>query len=179
MQPQQQQRQGPVLAAPIPEEIEPVAAVPPPAYSKQPVPTSPDAIQQEVNPVPVPVKDLPSDPAQVPKQLPMSPNGPQPQPAVGVTPLSRLGDNPQWIDCPFCEHRTMTRLRKEGTPMQMIAGIVCCLFCVCLACVPCLAHWFEETYYYCSRCNKQVAKRNEDGHITVIVPETVVPSKFA
>ncbi len=108
-----------MVATPVPQEIEAVAAVPPPAYSKQPEPISADAIQQQVNPAPVPVKDLPSDPAQPQRQLPMAANGPQQQPAAGVTPLTQLGDQPQWIDCPFCHQRTMTRLRTEGTPMQM------------------------------------------------------------
>lgn len=55
---------------------------------------------------------------------------------------------------------------------------MCCLFCICLTCVPCLAHWFEETYYTCSNCNHQVAKRSDSGHITIFGPTAVVPSKF-
>ncbi len=40
-------------------------------------------------------------------------------PVAVVTPLHQLGDQPQWIDCPFCEHRAMTRLDHRRTPMQL------------------------------------------------------------
>jgi len=54
---------------------------------------------------------------------------PQTQPGVnmvpGVVPLNQLGDTPQWIDCPFCQKRTQTRLDKEGTPMQMYVSPTC------------------------------------------------------
>jgi hypothetical protein len=125
MQQSQQEGQAPAAAVPVPQAAETVTAVSPPAYSKQPTPTSADAIQQEVNPAPVPAKNLPSDPAQPQKELPMAPNGPQQQAALGVTPLSQLGDHTQWIDCPFCHRRTMTRLRTEGSPMQMYGDILC------------------------------------------------------
>lgn len=35
-----------------------------------------------------------------------------------VTPLQSLGENPTWIDCPFCRKRTMTRTSKEGSSAQ-------------------------------------------------------------
>ncbi len=40
-------------------------------------------------------------------------------PVERVTPLHQLGDQPQWIDCPFCQHRAMTRLDHRRTPMQL------------------------------------------------------------
>lgn len=36
-----------------------------------------------------------------------------------VTPLTSLGDHPQFIDCPFCNRRAQTRLSKKGGSMQM------------------------------------------------------------
>ena len=63
--------------------------------------------------------------------------------------------------------------------LPRVAGVACCLLCVCLACVPCLAHWFEETNYFCSQCNKKVAKRSDSGVMVVYGPEAVVPSKYA
>ncbi len=63
--------------------------------------------------------------------------------------------------------------------LPRVAGVACCLLCVCLACVPCLTHWFEETNYFCSQCNKKVAKRSDSGVMVVYGPEAVVPSKYA
>lgn len=137
----------------------------------------------------------PADPNQVPgqqpapvKEMPTNLNAQQPQsatpmaaqqPVPGVIPINQLGDRPQWIDCPFCNQRTMTRVTTEGTSMQIVAGVLCCLLCVCLACVPCMAHWFEETYYFCSKCHNKVATRLESGTIIVHAPVAVVPSKHA
>lgn len=42
-----------------------------------------------------------------------------------------------------------------------------------------MAHWFEETNYFCSKCHKKVAMRSDNGAITVYGPDTVVPSKYA
>jgi hypothetical protein len=42
-----------------------------------------------------------------------------------------------------------------------------------------MAGWFEETTYFCSQCNKKVAKRPESGAMIVYGPAAVVPSKYA
>ncbi|KAL2018444.1 hypothetical protein VTK56DRAFT_863 [Thermocarpiscus australiensis] len=152
-----------------PQEIETA----PPAYAPHPM-TVPE--QQDAHPS-VPLKDLPASLIAESKPSPAAPPGPQP--AQGVTPLNQLGDHPQWIDCPFCQRRTMTRVNKEGTPMQIVAGALLCLFCVCLACVPCVAGWFEETNYFCAECHNKVAKKPDGGAIVVYGPQAVVPSKYA
>ncbi|KAH6843481.1 hypothetical protein B0I37DRAFT_218520 [Chaetomium sp. MPI-CAGE-AT-0009] len=158
-------------AAPGPHDIE--AA--PPAYAPRAVGEPEDANQ--VPQQAAPVKEMPTDlNAQQPQ--PMAPLTPQ-QPVLGVIPLNQLGEQPQWIDCPFCHRRTMTRLNKEGTSMQIVAGVLCCLLCVCLACVPCMAGWFEETYYFCSQCNNKVATRTDSGLLVVHAPVAAVPSKHA
>ena len=41
------------------------------------------------------------------------------QPPATVIPLNMLGQEPQWIDCPFCHQRTKTMINKEGSSMQM------------------------------------------------------------
>ncbi|KAF4827284.1 hypothetical protein CGCTS75_v008367 [Colletotrichum tropicale] len=107
---------------------------------------------------------------------------PVPPMIQGVTPLHMLGDKPQPIDCPFCMRRTMTILDTEGTGMQMLAGALCCLLCVCLTCVPCIAGWCEDTHYSCGNCHKRVATRPYDGPIQVFGPNgqmfPMVPSQY-
>lgn len=80
-----------------------------------------------------------------------------------ITPLNQIGERTQWIQCPFCLQTSKIQVRKEGSTMQVVAGVLCCLLCVCLACVPCLAHWFEDTEYRCATCHKIVATENYDG----------------
>jgi hypothetical protein len=44
----------------------------------------------------------------------------QQKPITDPTPLDKLGDTPQWVDCPFCHRRTETRLEtKQLGPVQM------------------------------------------------------------
>lgn len=107
---------------------------------------------------------------------------PNPDGSNGVTPLHLLGEQPQWIDCPFCYQRTKTLINSEGTAMQAVAGVLCCLFCVCLACVPCIAHWCENKEYRCSNCKNVVAFRPYDSPLQTFGPgsnnQGQVPSKF-
>ncbi|KAH0419735.1 hypothetical protein CcaCcLH18_14307 [Colletotrichum camelliae] len=102
-------------------------------------------------------------------------------PPPTVTPLHALGDTPQPIDCPFCKKRTQTTITKEGTSMQMVAGILCCLLCVCLTCVPCIAGWCEDVHYACSSCHKRVATRPYNGTIQTFGPQSYapIPSQYA
>ncbi|KAK3402411.1 hypothetical protein B0T20DRAFT_346455 [Sordaria brevicollis] len=145
--------------------------------------------QQEQSPqqAPVPVQQNEQQieevsqppPAYQPPTKMEQPQGQQPHLVPGVIPLENLnGEMPQWIDCPFCQRRTQTRVDKEGSSMQILTGFLCCLVCVCLACVPCMAGWFEEYHYFCSGCNKRVACR-ADNSIQVFGPQTIVPSKYA
>ncbi|KAI1398156.1 hypothetical protein F4819DRAFT_469386 [Hypoxylon fuscum] len=82
-----------------------------------------------------------------------------------VTPLHMLTEHPTWIDCPACKRRTLTRTDREGSGMQVIAGFLLCLVCVCLACLPCIGHWCENIHIYCSSCNARVATIPHDGPI--------------
>ncbi len=89
--------------------------VTPPAYSPKPPAEGPKDINLAADQPAGPVKDLPANFDTPQQQLPITPQ----HPIAGVTPLNQLGDRPQWIDCPFCKRRTLTRLDKDGTPMQM------------------------------------------------------------
>jgi DNA-directed RNA polymerase subunit RPC12/RpoP len=89
-----------------------------------------------------------------------------------VTPLHMLSDKPSQIDCPFCEKRTMVKIHKVGTSMQAVVGVILCLFCIFLACLPCLCGMFENTEYFCSNCNQKVAQRPHDGPIQTFAPQS-------
>ncbi|KAH9227930.1 hypothetical protein K456DRAFT_1765521 [Colletotrichum gloeosporioides 23] len=139
---------------------------------------------------PAPATELPADVRNVGQTTTTPPveqqkgadQKPAPPTIQGVTPLHMLGDKPQPIDCPFCMRRTMTIVDTEGTSMQMLAGALCCLLCVCLTCVPCIAGWCEDTHYSCGNCHKRVATRPYDGPIQVFGPHgqmfPMVPSQY-
>ncbi|XXH02039.1 hypothetical protein Hte_008404 [Hypoxylon texense] len=139
---------------------------------------------QEENPN---LRDLnasgPSAPKDVPKETPKdtskksmkdTPKGDKkPQASAGsnvrvVMPLHLLTEDPAWINCPFCRHRTKTRTTRQGTSTQTLAGAVLCIFCICLACVPCAAGWCENVHIFCSSCNTRVATIPHDGPIQVV-----------
>lgn len=40
---------------------------------------------------------------------------PQIEPPLLVTPRERLGERPAYIDCPFCESTTQTRVKQEDS----------------------------------------------------------------
>ncbi|KAH9903980.1 hypothetical protein F4778DRAFT_733492 [Xylariomycetidae sp. FL2044] len=144
----------PVRTLPGGDVIEPIDRAPPPAYT-----------------------GLPPG-----KEPPMNPEGADPPVAAMVTRIEMLTDQPAFIDCPFCHQRAKTTIQKEGTSMQVVAGVLCCLLCVCLTCVPCLAGWFEETYINCSHCHRTVAMIPSDGGPVRVMPtntQTQQPSKYA
>ena len=65
--------------------------------------------------------------------------------------------------------------------LRSITGVVIGLFCVCAACVPCIAGWFPDTSHYCSECKKQLTYRAHNGMVQVIKPDGQrgVPSRYA
>ncbi|KAH6618398.1 hypothetical protein B0J18DRAFT_437244 [Chaetomium sp. MPI-SDFR-AT-0129] len=127
---QQQQQQAPVVEQAIepqqqeqpqqPPAVEPEITPAPPAYSPRATDEVQDASQPAANRGPAPVQQIP---ATLDKPLPQ-PNMAATQqqqlhPVPGVTPFHQLGDQPQWVDCPFCRTRALTRVQKEGSPMQV------------------------------------------------------------
>ncbi|KAL0939645.1 uncharacterized protein CTRU02_206255 [Colletotrichum truncatum] len=166
------------------------AEAPQVAAVQQPAPTherdaTTAATTQETSPAPA--TDLPTNLNAHSMAPPTNEKGNQsaalpPVMIQGVTPLHMLSDSPQWIDCPFCQSRTTTVVDTEGTSMQILAGALCCLVCVCLTCVPCLAGWCEDTHFSCSNCRQRVATRPHDGPIQVFGPQgpiyPMVPSQY-
>ncbi|KAI1468175.1 uncharacterized protein F4812DRAFT_425853 [Daldinia caldariorum] len=86
-----------------------------------------------------------------------------------VTPLEQLDEHTHWIDCPACRRRTKTIATKEGDTMQIVVGILLCSVCPCLACLPCMGHWFENTRITCSACKVHIASISPAGQVQVIL----------
>ncbi|KAI3336677.1 hypothetical protein HD806DRAFT_14223 [Xylariaceae sp. AK1471] len=98
-----------------------------------------------------------------------------------VTPLHKLTSEPAWIDCPLCNRTTKTRITKEGSSEQTLAAALCCIFCICLTCLPCVAGWCENIHIWCTGCGRKVAMIPHDGPIKVLAvtqEQGLVPSKY-
>lgn len=95
-----------------------------------------------------------------------------------VTPLDRLREVPDFIDCPFCKRRTQTRVTHENSNTTRLAGVICCLLTgIICSCLPCLLGWCQDTNHYCSECNNQVTHKPYDG--AVIVKHRPAPALVA
>ncbi|KAI1175535.1 hypothetical protein F4777DRAFT_321626 [Nemania sp. FL0916] len=87
-----------------------------------------------------------------------------------VTPLQHLTEEPTYIDCPFCNRRALTRITKEGDSQQSLASLVCCLICLCFACLPQLAGWCENVHVWCTACGRKVAMIPHNGGPVQLAP---------
>ncbi|KAI0168268.1 hypothetical protein BJ166DRAFT_623984, partial [Pestalotiopsis sp. NC0098] len=74
-----------------------------------------------------------------------------------VTPLHLLGPAPACIDCPYCSRRGLTRVDESDSGMTFVAGIGLGVICICLACLPCCLHWFQDRDHFCAHCGRRVA----------------------
>jgi hypothetical protein len=65
--------------------------------------------------------------------------------------------------------------------LSSLTGAAFCVVCVCLTPLPCCLHWFEQTQWFCTSCEKQIAVRVRDGEIRVFPTpeESLVPSQYA
>lgn len=111
---------------------------------------------------------------------PMNPTGSKK--TTMVVPLHLMGDEPEWVDCPFCKKRSKTRVVREGRKRQCLAGTALCLACCPLLALPYCLHWFERREWFCSSCNSQIAVRIQDGELKLLpvtAEPTQVPSRYA
>ncbi|KAJ5709646.1 LITAF-like zinc finger domain-containing protein [Penicillium malachiteum] len=114
----------------------------------------------------------------------------EPVPQVAkVTPLHLLGEQPAWIDCPFCQRRAMTRVlhgdsaatwydlstlssydESFANDIRSCVSILCCLICICLACIPSTTGMCQNTSHFCSNCGKQVSHKPHNGATQPLKP---------
>ncbi|KAI1084976.1 hypothetical protein F5B20DRAFT_122539 [Whalleya microplaca] len=85
-----------------------------------------------------------------------------------VTPLHLLGDQPDTIDCPFCQYRVVTRVERVASRMTKIAGAICFFTTVIGTCVPCWAKWYYDIDQYCGNCDRKVTHRGYADQSNVV-----------
>ena len=88
-----------------------------------------------------------------------------------VARLDSLGDTPQDIDCPYCQRQTRTRVEQHASTMTILAGVLVGLFCICLAWIPCAAHFAYDKEWYCGSCGAKLAYRQHESSPVVLHPQ--------
>ncbi|KAF5611768.1 hypothetical protein F25303_14457 [Fusarium sp. NRRL 25303] len=74
-----------------------------------------------------------------------------------VTPLHLLGDQPDWIDCPFCEKRAMTLIKRTPSTLTHIQAAILLIATGPGAALPYATKWCFNTEHYCESCGNRVA----------------------
>jgi len=87
-----------------------------------------------------------------------------------VTPPERLGEEPSYIDCPFCKKRTKTEVRHKNSTVTTLAWVICCILTGIGAFVPCLCGWCQDTDHHCSECKNMITHKPHDGTVEVKSP---------
>ncbi|KAM5370023.1 hypothetical protein ACJZ2D_008706 [Fusarium nematophilum] len=98
-----------------------------------------------------------------------------------VTPLHLLGDQPDWIDCPFCERRAMTTVKKKPSSVTHIQAAFLLVSTGPGVAAPYLAKWAFEIEQYCQNCENRVAylSRGRKIHVCKAPLDSREPSRYA
>ncbi|KAM5356680.1 hypothetical protein ACJ41O_003326 [Fusarium nematophilum] len=104
-------------------------------------------------------------PSQAP--VPVQPSYP-PAGAQTVTPLHLLADQADTVDCPFCQRRTETRVKKESSGATH--GIAAALFFTTVFGVmfPYICHCAPHISHYCKNCKRKVAYKQRGGEMEAL-----------
>lgn len=83
-----------------------------------------------------------------------------------VTPLGLLGDQPDMVDCPFCQKRVMTRVKKKASMTTHVAATTLFFATLGGGVVPYAKNWRAHVSHHCSNCDAKVAEqRNGQGEM--------------
>ncbi|KAI3659885.1 hypothetical protein MP638_003385 [Amoeboaphelidium occidentale] len=141
---------------------------PPPVYEELPsaMPqwqpqTQPPPVPQRVQPQPLQVYAMPSQPPQQP--LPRPPAPPQQQqqdirPQQTQIVVTTLSDFPCTLVCPFCKATVTTRTKKQAGGCAWLLCSLLCIFGCWMGCclIPFCADDCLDTVHDCPRCNRTI-----------------------
>ncbi|KAF4440375.1 hypothetical protein F53441_12323 [Fusarium austroafricanum] len=86
---------------------------------------------------------------------------PQEQPRVPVgetvTPLHLLADQPDMMDCPFCQRRAETKVKKSASGLTHIYATALFFGTLFGVIFPYLCHCAPNISHYCKNCGRKVA----------------------
>ncbi|KXJ93637.1 hypothetical protein Micbo1qcDRAFT_231336 [Microdochium bolleyi] len=76
-----------------------------------------------------------------------------------ITPLHLLSDQPDTIDCPFCQRRSVTRVEKKASVATHTAATALFFATLGGAVVPYAKNWKSHVSHFCNNCDCKVAER--------------------
>ncbi|KAH8892697.1 hypothetical protein GQ53DRAFT_118581 [Thozetella sp. PMI_491] len=82
-----------------------------------------------------------------------------------VTPLHLLGDQSDTVDCPFCQRRVVTRVKKSPSLATHAAATTLLLTTGVGAVAPYAYQWKGHVSHYCLNCNRKVAHRRYNQQV--------------
>ncbi|KAF7158264.1 hypothetical protein CNMCM5623_003033 [Aspergillus felis] len=85
--------------------------------------------------------------------------------------LKYLAKNPEWIDCPFCHERALSKIETKSNVGASVASMAISAVSVLVGVGP---QWggVRDFTHYCSRCDRKVAvKCHSKGNADVFSPE--------
>ncbi|KAH8897517.1 hypothetical protein GQ53DRAFT_743183 [Thozetella sp. PMI_491] len=86
-----------------------------------------------------------------------------------VTPLHLLQDQPDRIDCSFCQRQAITEIKKVPSQCTHVWGGVCFFIGIFVgAAIPYLCGWSYDVEHYCTNCHRKVATRRTAAHETEV-----------
>ncbi|KAH8647992.1 hypothetical protein BGZ61DRAFT_376572 [Ilyonectria robusta] len=90
-----------------------------------------------------------------------------------VIPLHLLGDQGDTVDCPFCERRAMTRVKKEPSWLTHTVAVVLFFISFFGVVAPYMLYWASHVSHFCENCGRKIARRNfgQKGMTALGTPE--------
>ncbi|KAF5022869.1 hypothetical protein F66182_5102 [Fusarium sp. NRRL 66182] len=98
-------------------------------------------------------------PAQAPAQYP---------PGQTVTPLNLLAEQPDTVDCPFCQRRAETKVKKTSSQMTHIYATGLFFTTLFGVIFPYACHCASNISHHCKNCGRKVAFKQHGGQMEAL-----------